>query len=462
MRELFISKIQPQDTTLEKAVLGAILIDKEALISVIGFLPPDAFYDEANKTIYESIKHCFASAISIDILTITHDLRTKNKLDIVGGAYYISCLPNQVANAAHILDHAKILYQKYAERELIRINTLITTKCYDGDNDVFALLNEQRVLLDAIDTFTTQSVQHISDILKKTLSTIEISKKDSFGIVGIESGLENLDRITGGWRKSDLIILAARPAMGKTSLAISFIRYAASYNIPSVFFSLEMSSEQLSNRLLSSETGINNTSISRGMLDDSEMYQIVTAATGISKETLFIDDSPVATISSIRSKLIKLKYEKKIAFAVVDYLQLMGGENQKNTSREQEISQISRGLKILAKELNIPIIALSQLSRAVETRSGAKRPILSDLRESGSIEQDADMVMFLYRPEYYGIEVDENNNSTKGLAELIIAKHRNGALDTIKLNFQPHLTKFTDYTEGNKYFPTKQYNDINF
>ncbi len=439
-------KIPPQALDLEEVVLGAMMIDKKGVDEVIDILSPDAFYKEAHQYIFEAIYKLFESSEPIDLLTVSAQLRKDKRLDMVGGDFYLISLTQKVSSSAHIEFHARIILQKFIQRSLIRISNEIIEDSYDESQDVFDLLDKAEARLYEVTQGnikkSSESAQELVIQAKKKIE--EISNKE--GLSGIPSGFDKVDRVTSGWQDSDLIIIAARPGMGKTALTLSMARnISVNKDIPVAFFSLEMSSVQLITRLISSETGLSSEKLRTGRLEKHEWEQLNVKVKALEKAPLFIDDTPSLSIFDLRAKARRLKSKHDIKLIVVDYLQLMTtGASQKGGNREQEISMISRNLKALAKELSVPVIALSQLSRAVETRGGSKRPILSDLRESGAIEQDADIVSFIYRPEYYKIDEwdDEERTPTEGQAELIIAKHRNGGLDSIRLKFIGHLGKF--------------------
>ena len=441
-------KLPPQAIELEEAVLGAMLIDKKGVDEVIDLLEPEAFYKSSHKNIFESIFRLFQNSQPIDLLTVSADLRKNGKLESIGGDYYLVHLTQKVASSAHIEFHARIILQKYIQRSLIRISNEIIESSYKESVDVFDLLDEaESKLYDVAQGNIKKSsytAQNLVMLAKKKIE--EIANKD--GLSGVASGFEKLDLLTSGWQPSDLIIIAARPGMGKTALTLSMARnMTVTKQTPVAFFSLEMSSVQLITRLISSETGLSSEKLRTGKLADHEWKQLNVKVGDLEKAPLFIDDTPALSIFDLRAKARRLASQHDIKLIIVDYLQLMtAGTTSKAGNREQEISTISRNLKSLAKELDIPVIALSQLSRAVETRGGTKRPQLSDLRESGAIEQDADIVSFIYRPEYYGIEEwdDEEHSSSIGQAELIIAKHRNGGLDNIRMKFIANLGKFED------------------
>ncbi|MFN5794668.1 MAG: replicative DNA helicase [Bacteroidota bacterium] len=462
-------KIPPQAIEMEEAVLGAMMLEKNAVNAVIDVLKPESFYKEGHQHIFRAMMTLFQATEPIDLLTVTSQLRKDGMLEIVGGAYYITQLTNRVGSAANAEYHARIVSQKFIQRELIRISAETVKNAYEDTSDVFELLDTAESNLFAIaESNIRKNYDSMSTLVSQAIKQIETAMTQKDGLSGVPSGFTELDRVTNGWQKSDLIVLAARPGMGKTAFVLSLARnIAVEFNKPIAVFSLEMSSVQLVNRLISSETEFPADKLRKGDLKAHEWQQLNSQISKLTAAPMFIDDTPALNIFELRAKCRRLKAQHDIQMVVIDYLQLMtaGGEGKGN--REQEISSISRSLKSIAKELDIPIIALSQLSRAVETRGGNKRPQLSDLRESGAIEQDADMVLFIYRPEYYQLYQDEQGNSTEGMAELIIAKHRNGSLKDVKLRFVAHLAKFQDYDsqsyndDGNSGFPLKPNYDFN-
>ena len=450
LSSIVYGKVPPQATDLEEAVLGAFMIDRDAVTNAIEILRPESFYDDRHRIIFTAIRRLFEKTQPIDLLTVTEELRKMGQLEEAGGPYYITSLTNRVASAAHIEHHARIVAQKYIQRELIRISTEIVHDSYEDTTDVFELLDRaEQSLFNIADKNLRTSYSEINNLLSAAIKEIDAVRKQVDSLTGVPSGFTALDRITGGWQKSDLIIVAARPAMGKTAFTLSLARNAAvDFTKPVAIFSLEMSAAQLVKRLISAETELPAEKIIKGQLADHELVQLVKMSTRLSEAPVYIDDTPAINIFELRAKCRRLKMQHDIQLVIIDYLQLMTTSDvSRSGNREQEISAISRSLKSIAKELNIPIIALSQLSRAVETRGGIKKPQLSDLRESGAIEQDADMVMFLYRPEYYGLDVDENGAPTHGVAEVIVAKHRNGAVGTVKTKFIDKFIKFTDMDE---------------
>jgi len=448
-------KLPPQAVDLEEAVLGALMLEKEAVNTVIDILQPQSFYKETHQIIFEAIKELFGDTTPIDILTVTHKLKSDGTLDVVGGAYYITQLTNRIASAANIEYHARIISQKYIQRELIRISSQIITDAYDETKDVFTLLDDAETnLFSVAEGNIKKSYATMSDLVRDSMTQIETAMNQTEGVIGVPSGFTALDRVTSGWQPSDLVIIAARPAMGKTSYVLSLARNAAiDHGMPVAFFSLEMSSVQLVTRLVSAESGINAEKLRSGDLEMHELEQINAKITDLTEAPIFIDDTAGLSVFELRAKARRLKSKHDIKLLIIDYLQLMSGGGDKGSgNREQEISMISRSLKSIAKELEIPVLALSQLSRAVETRGGDKRPMLSDLRESGSIEQDADMVQFIHRPDYYGITEDEEGNSVEGVANIIIAKHRNGSVCDVQLKFIAQMAKFADLEAGSNDF----------
>ena len=439
-------KIPPQAVDLEEVVLGAMMIDKKGVDEVIDILHPDVFYKDAHRFIYEAIFILFEESQPVDLLTVSSQLKKSGKLEASGGDFYLIKLTQKVASSAHIEFHARIILQKFIQRSLIKISGEIIEEAYDESTDVFTLLDAaESKLYDVTQGNLKRSAETAQDLVIQAKKRIEeIAGKE--GMSGIPSGFDKLDKLTSGWQPSDLIIVAARPGMGKTALTLSMARnIAVNSNIPVAFFSLEMSSVQLITRLISSETGLSSEKLRTGKLEKHEWEQLNVKVKSLEKAPLFIDDTPSLSIFDLRAKARRLASQHGIKMIMIDYLQLMtAGGSQKGGNREQEISTISRNLKALAKELNVPVIALSQLSRAVETRGGSKRPILSDLRESGAIEQDADIVSFIYRPEYYKIDEwdDEEHTPTQGQAEFIVAKHRNGGLENIRLKFIGNQGKF--------------------
>jgi replicative DNA helicase len=449
-------KVPPQAKELEEAVLGAIMLEKTAFDTVIEILKPECFYIDAHQRIYRAFKSLADKSMPIDLLTVVEELKMKEELDMVGGPYYITKLTNAVVSSANIETHARIVLQKFIQRELIRISGEIIGDAYEDSTDVFDLMDDaEGKIFEITNNFLKTDYQEMSSALAQAINRIDELRTRTEDISGVPSGFPSLDRVTFGWQNTDLIILAARPAVGKTAFALNLARNAAlnpTRPTPVAVFSLEMSAAQLVQRILSAESEIMMEKISRGKLEDYEYQQL--HAKGIKRleqAPIYIDDTAALNIFEFRAKARRLVHKHKVGIIIIDYLQLMSGSTDRNGNREQEISTISRNLKALAKELNIPILALSQLSRAVETRKESKMPQLSDLRESGAIEQDADMVMFIYRPEYYEQMANENGESTKGETHIRIAKHRNGSLETIKLRALLHIQKFEEWDDGNSF-----------
>ncbi|MBM3403627.1 MAG: replicative DNA helicase [Bacteroidetes bacterium] len=443
-------KVPPQAVELEEAVLGAMMLEKDALTAVIEILQPEVFYKESHQAIFSAIKRLFGKSEPVDILTVTEELKRNGELEVAGGAYYITFLTNRIASGANIEYHSRILIQKFVQRELIRISSEVIRESFEDTTDVFDLLDKAESSLFGIsESSLRRNYSLMQDLVKEAIAEIQRGKDDEHHLRGVGSGFTELDRVTHGWQKSDLIILASRPGMGKTAFALTMARnIAVQFRKPVAFFSLEMSSVQLVTRLIASETGISAEKLKRGKLENYEWEQLDVKIKPLIEAPLYIDDTPSLSIFELRAKSRRLKAQYNIEIIFIDYLQLMTASMEKGSNREQEISSISRSLKSLAKELNIPVIALSQLSREVEKRTGSKKPILSDLRESGAIEQDSDQVLFIYRPEYYKLDVDEEGKSTSGVAEISIAKNRNGATQDIKLRFISRFAKFVDYDPG--------------
>lgn len=443
---LLYGRIMPHALPLEEAVLGAMLVDRDGLPSVIEILKPESFYKESHRIIYDAMLELFEKSQPIDLLTVHEALKKAKKLDEIGGVNYLLDLTNKVASAANIEYHSRIIAQKFIQRELIRVSTVTIKDSYEDEKDVFELLDEaEQNLYEITDNNLNTGYERLSALAIKARREIEaISQKDE-SVTGVPSGFAELDKLTSGWQSSDLIIVAARPGMGKTAFTLSLARNAAMYGKPVAFFSLEMANLQLVQRLISMDADIDSRKLRNGQLDQTEWLRLNQTIDNMSEIPIFIDDTPAINIFELRAKCRRLKQNHQIEMVVIDYLQLMtSAPNSKKGNREQEISSISRALKGLAKELEVPVIALSQLSRSVETRGGNKRPVLSDLRESGAIEQDADIVTFIYRPGYY--EMDDDVDVPKDLAEVIISKHRNGALGTVNLRFVPQFVRFE---EGN-------------
>lgn len=441
-------KIQPQALDLEAAVLGALMLDKDAISVVSDILTEDSFYKDAHQYIYAAIKELWDRSQPIDLLTVQEQLKKDGRTDDAGGAYYLVELTGRVGSSANIEYHARIVQQKHIRRQLIKLGNEVIRENFDETNDIFTALEEcERNLFNITQGSITRHASGMPSNVADMLAAMDAAK-DKKGLIGIPTGFSGIDKITGGLQQPDLIIIAARPGMGKTSIVLSIAKNVVEDNKAAAFFSLEMSTLQLTQRLTSIDTGINVKYIKSAKLSEVEWQSVHAAAEKLGDAPLYIDDTPSLSISELRSKCRRLKMQHDIGLVVVDYIQLMKGD-QRSGLREQEVSSISRALKAIAKEIEVPVIALSQLSRAVETRGGSKRPQLSDLRESGSLEQDADIVAFLYRPEYYKILEDENGLSLKGVCEFIIAKHRNGETETVKLNWEEKYTRFSDMADQN-------------
>lgn len=445
-----LGKLPPQAIDVEEAVLGALMLDRDSLATVIDSLKPETFYKHEHQRIFAVIHSLFGDSKPVDLLTVSQELRKRGELDLVGGPQYITSLTNRVASTANIEYHARILNQKQIQRELIKVSSEIIKDAYEEGTDALELLDKAEKNLFAVaEGNIKKNFSKMSELISEAKKQIEKAGQQQDGLSGVPSGFLGLDRMTAGWQRSDLVILAARPGMGKTAFVLSMARNAAvSFNRPTAVFSLEMSSVQLVMRLISAETDLSSEKLRKGHLAEHEWHQLDTKIRELSEAPIFIDDTPALSIFELRAKARRLKANHDIQMIIIDYLQLMtSGTEGRGGNREQEISTISRSLKGIAKELDIPIIALSQLSRNVEQRGGSKVPQLSDLRESGAIEQDADMVLFIYRPEYYNIEETEEGLPTNGLAEIHIAKHRNGALGVVPLQFIGTLGKFADYQD---------------
>ena len=443
---MMFGKVMPQATNLEEAVLGAVMLDKDGLPSVIEILKTDSFYVPAHQEIYQTMLDLFEKSQPIDLLTVHERLKKIGKIDEVGGINYLMELTNKVASAANIEYHARIVVQKYIQRELIRVSTLTIKDSFEDTKDVFELLDEsERGLYEITDKNLNTGFERVGVIARKAQDEITAASQNAEGLTGVPTGFTELDKMTSGWQKSDLVILAARPGMGKTAFALSLAQNAANTGKAIAIFSLEMSNIQLVQRLIAMEAEIDSHKLRNGNLEEYEWEKLHAAVDKMTEVPVFIDDTPGINIFELRAKCRRLKNNHNIEMILIDYLQLMNAApNKSKSNREQEISQISRALKGLAKELNVPVISLSQLSRAVETRGGDKRPQLSDLRESGAIEQDADIVMFIYRPDYY--DLDEDFDAPKDEAEIIISKHRNGSLGSVRLRF---IKQYVKFAEGN-------------
>lgn len=443
-------KVPPQANELEEAVLGAIMLEKDKMAEVLEIIQsPDCFYVNAHQKIYAAVRNLFDKGMPVDLLTVTEELRKTSELDIVGGAYFLTKLTMNVVSSAHVEAHARIVMEKFIQRELIRISGEVISSAYEDSTDVFDLLDQAETgLYEITDKHLRKNFKSLTDVLVETVKEIEEAKNSKSDVTGVPSGFTELDRVTAGWQKNALIIVAARPAVGKTAFTLNLAMNAAmnaDHPFPVAFFSLEMGAGELVKRMLSAVTEVTMDAITKGRMEEHEFIQLTQRMHKLASMPIYLDDQAALNIFELRAKARRLKQRHDIQMIVIDYLQLMSGGNSTGPgNREQEISKISRDLKALAKELAIPIIALSQLNRAVESRKESKVPQLSDLRESGAIEQDADMVMFLYRPEYYGIENNEMGEPIEGETHIHIAKNRSGSTATVKLQFIKEYQKFVD------------------
>lgn len=437
-------KKPPQAVDIEEAVLGALLLEPNSVADVLDILVPECFYKEANRKIFKAISSLALQHAPIDIYTVAQELKKTDDLDEIGGPYYLSQLSMKIGAAAHLEYHTKVLVQKYIQRELISISYEVQRDSFDDTIPVDDLLDStQQKIFNLADRNMKRETQSVQDVLNEAITELENIQDRQDGLSGVPSGYTGIDSITYGWQPSDLVIIAARPAMGKTAFVLTMARnMTVDHKVPVAVFSLEMSAVQLVKRLMTSETGLSSDKIRGGKkLEPYEWEQLNVRLNQLSQAPLYIDDTPSLSIYEFRSKARRLVASAGVKLIIIDYLQLMAGPPELKGMREQEVSAISRSLKSIAKELNIPIIALSQLSRAVETRGGAKKPQLSDLRESGAIEQDADIVMFIHRPDYYGMAEDP---SQVGLTDIIIAKHRNGATAEVPMRFRASEVRFVD------------------
>jgi len=440
-----IDRVPPQNIEAEQAVLGAMMIDKEAISKATEILRENDFYRQDHRAVYQVIVDLFSKNQAVDMVTVTEALKREGKLEDVGGIQFITYLANAVPTAANISYHAKIVEEKSLLRQLISVSTQIAGAGYEGTEDVNALLdNAERMILGVSERKISRDFAPIKEVVMSAVDRIDELYNKKGGITGIATGFIDFDHLTSGLQPSDLILIAARPSMGKTALVLNMAQNVAIREKKSVaFFSLEMSKEQLVQRMLCAEASIDSSRLRIGELEDNDWEKLIWAADSLSRADIFIDDTPGITVMEMRAKARRLKVEHNLQLIVIDYLQLMQGSGKKSgENRQQELSDISRSLKALARELNVPVIALSQLSRSVESRQ-VKRPMLSDLRESGALEQDADLVAFLYREDYYDKETENKN-----ITELIIAKHRNGPVDTVKLFFHKQYTRFANLAKG--------------
>ena len=444
-------RMQPQAVEFEEAVLGALMIEQDAYSQVSEILRPESFYDHRHQLIYDAIRTLNFQQKPVDILTVTEYLNSTDKLEEVGGPFYVTQLSEKVISSAHIEYHARIIAQKYLARELITFTSMVQTKAFDNTVDVDDLMQEaEGKLFEISQQNMKKDYTQIDPVIHDAYEMLQKAAARSDGLSGLSSGFEKLDRMTSGWQNSDLIIIAARPAMGKTAFVLSMAKkMAVDMKIPVAMFSLEMSNVQLVNRMIVNVCEIPGEKIKSGQLAPYEWVQLDSKIRDLYGAPFYVDDTPSLSVFELRTKARRLVREHGVKIILIDYLQLMNASGMSFGSRQEEVSTISRSLKGLAKELNIPIIALSQLNRGVENREGieGKRPQLSDLRESGAIEQDADMVCFIHRPEYYKIYQDEKGHDLHGMAEIIIAKHRNGAVGDVLLKFRAEYARFQDPDE---------------
>lgn len=462
-----LGKLPPQALELEASVIGALMIEKDAFSSITDLLRPESFYSDQHRHIFEAVQALSAKDAPIDVLSVAEQLKLAGKLELAGGVLYLSDLTRRVASAAHVRYHAQIIAQKATARDLITAACQIEEKGYDETQDVDELVEEATAkIFEISQRAQKRDVTHIYPVITEAFERMHKASENEGNISGIPSGFTELDKITSGWQKSDLVIIAARPAMGKTAFVLSMAKnIAVDFNIPVAIFSLEMSNVQLVNRLIMNVCEIEGNKIRNGRLTKAEWDKLEHSIGVLETAPIYVDDTPGLSVFELQSKARKLVKEHKIQMIIIDYLQLMNANGMNFGSREQEVSIISRNLKGLAKELDIPVIALSQLSRAVEKRDSSnsnvdgKKPLLSDLRESGAIEQDADMVCFIHRPEYYKLYDDGNGKDLRGLGQIIVAKHRNGATDEIWLRF---IGKYTRFQNENDAFDDNLYADVNY
>ena len=464
-----LGRIQPQELEFEKSVLGALLLEKDAYSLISDILTPESFYDPKNQKVYSAISKLHIAQHPVDILTVVEQLRTDGTFDEVGGVAYLSSLTQNIVSSSHIEYHARVIAQKSTARELISYSANVQDKAFDPTQDIDELMQEaEGSLFKLSQKKLKKDYQQIDSVITEAYEMLHKAAERTDGMSGIASGFHALDRMTSGWQNSDLVILAARPAMGKTAFALSMAKnIAVDQNIPVALFSLEMSNVQLINRVIVNTCEIKGEKIKSGQLEDYEWAQLDNKIKDLIGKPMFVDDTPSLSVFELRTKARRLVKEHGVKLIMIDYLQLMNASGMSFGSRQEEVSTISRSLKGLAKELNIPILALSQLNRGVENRPGgentldSKRPQLSDLRESGAIEQDADMVIFIHRPEYYHLYKDENGNDLRGKAVIIIAKHRNGAVGDVLLTFKGQYARFENPDEETATpLPGEDFNDI--
>ena len=445
--------LQPQALDMEKAVLGALMIDKDAYAVVCELLYPESFYEPRNQMVYAAIRDLSMEEKPVDILTVMDRLAKNGTLEEVGGPGYVTELSSRVASSANVEYHANVIAQKFLARQLISFASVIETKAFDETIDIDELMQEaEGSLFELSQRNMKKDYTQINPVIAQAIKSIQAAATNTDGLTGVATGYHKLDDMTSGWQPSDLVIIAGRPAMGKTSFALSMAKnIACDYRVPMAFFSLEMSNQQLVDRLISNVCEIEGSKILNGQLRQDEWDRLDKRINKLLDAPLYVDDTPGLSVFELRTKARRLVREHHVEIIMIDYLQLMNANGMRFSSRQEEVSTISRSLKGLAKELNVPILALSQLNRGVESREGleGKRPQLSDLRESGAIEQDADMVLFVHRPEYYHIYQDEQGHDLHGMAQIIIAKHRKGATGDVLLTFRGQFTRFENPEDTN-------------
>lgn len=451
-------RLPPQATEVERAVLGAMMLEKEAVAKAVEIIDGSSFYSEKHRRIYEAIIFLFERNEPADLVTVSEELKKRKELDDIGGPLYLTSLVESTPTAANVTYHAKIVLEKSLLRKLITAATQIVAEGFDATEDPHDLLDKaEQMIFSLAEKRLRKGFDPLRDVLHDTFETIEKFHERKGHVIGVPSGFASLDELTAGFQPSDLIIIAGRPSMGKTAFALCVARNAAvEAKIPVGIFSLEMASHQLAQRMLCAEARVDAHRVRTGRLPDEDWSRLSISVGALAEAPIFIDDTPALGILELRSKARRLMTEHNVGLIIIDYLQLMQGPKGAE-SRQQEISEISRSLKAMAKELNIPVIALSQLSRAVEVRGGQKRPILSDLRESGAIEQDADVVVFLYRPELYDLKDERTGESLEGLAEVIIRKQRSGPVDTVQLTFLKEYAKFEERSFRDEQRPFEEF-----
>lgn len=449
-----ISRIPAHDTELEQLILGAILLDGKAVVTVMGHLSPERFYDPKNATVFEVMAELYVQNSPIDLLTVTQSVRKKRLLDQAGGPAYIASLTNRVASTANLDQWCLFLNEHYMKREFARISSQVHDLSFDGTTDVFEIYDRFTGQMSQIFNKSVKTtMSHVSELTEKVAEAVISRESTTTGVSGLTTGIASVDRLIGGHQKSDLMYIAGRPGMGKTAMALSEMLSMAIHGVPVAFFSLEMSSSQVIFRLLSMLTGIDGSKLMKYKLETDEMRNFQMKKDYLNTLPIYIDDTAGLSVFDLRTRVKTMVEKHSVSIVYIDYVQLLGsGTRKAGQNREQEISTISRNLKLIAKECDLPVIALSQLSRAVEARA-EKRPMLSDLRESGSLEQDADIVVFLYRPEYYGILSDEAGNSIEGMGEYIVAKQRNGSTGIARMRFLPSVMRYIEFNNNTQHEP---------